>query len=285
MNMVAVSPLGTIIEDLEQIEALLWEAFLSNNHILSSKNLHDLGTNGGNPDYGSIVSQAGAISRQYRPQIDRIQQALQSSDLSDNRAKELHTQLHQIGSERIEVIERFDRINQLSKGFHCIQAMQAAQNKEESPLLGIEAARQVFDGYSPIQQHAVLYVLKQALLKRDSFQEQTDILTMQVAQNKEKSLLLGIEVARQVFDRCSPTPQDAVRDVLEQALLKRDSFQEQTDIINAISDLCALSDAIRPASMQENLGAMGERAGACMDAVRNGFQQFLSFLPNNNRTP
>ena len=235
MNMVAVSPLGTIIEDLEQIEALLWEAFLSNNHILSSKDLHDLGTNAGNPDYGSpdygsIVSQAGAISRQYRPQIDRIQQALQSSNLSDNRAKELHTQLHQIGSERIEVIERFDRINQLSKGFHCIQAMQAAQNKEESPLLGIEAARQVFDGYSPIQQHAVLYVLKQALLKRDS-------------------------------------------------------FQEQTDIINAISDLCALSDAIRPASMQENLGAMGERAGACMDAVRNGFQQFLSFLPNNNRTP
>jgi len=270
MNMVAVSPLGTIIEDLEQIEALLWEAFLSNNHILSSKDLHDLGTNAGNPDYGSIVSQAGAISRQYRPQIDRIQQALQSSNLSDNRAKELHTQLHQIGSERIEVIERFDRINQLSKGFHCIQAMQAAQNKEESPLLGIEAARQVFDGYSPIQQHAVLYVLKQALLKRDSFQEQTDILTMQVARNKKKSPLLGIEAARQVFDGYSP--------IKQHALLKRDSLQEQTYIINTISDICALSDATRPAPMQERFGAMGERAAGAVASFVNAFQEVQQYL-------
>ena len=187
-----------------------------------------MGTNAGNPDYGSIVSQAGAISRQYRPQIDSIQQALQSRNLSDNRAKELHTQLHEIGSERIEVIERFDRINQLSKGFHCIQAMQAAQNQKQSPLLGIEAARQVFDGYSPIQQHAVLYVLKQALLKRDS-------------------------------------------------------FQEQTDIINAISDLCALSDAIRPASMQERFGAMWKQAGACMAALGNAVQTLNTFAHNNSR--
>ena len=265
MNMVAVSPLGTIIEDLEQIEALLWEAFLSNNHILSSKDLHDLGTNAGNPDYGSIVSQAGAISRQYRPQIDRIQQALQSSNLSDNRAKELHAQ-------RIEVIERFDRINQLSKGFHCIQAMQAVQNKEESPLLGIEAARQVFDRCSPTQQDAVRDVLEQALLKRDSFQEQTDILTMQVARNKKKSPLLGIEAARQVFDGYSPIQQHAVRDVLEQALLERDSFQEQTNIINAISDICALSDATRPAPMQERFGAMGERAAGAVASFVNALQ-------------
>ena len=207
--MMAVSPLA-IIEGLEKIEALFWEAFLLNNQILSSQDVHNLATNAGNPDYGSIVSQAGAISRQYRPQIDRIQKALQSSNLSDNRAKELHAQ-------RIEVIERFDRINQLSKGFHCIQAMQAAQNKEESPLLGIEAARQVFDGYSPIQQHAV-------------------------------------------------------RDVLEQALLKRDSFQEQTDIINAISDICALSDATRPAPMQERFGAMGERAAGAVASFVNALQ-------------
>lgn len=229
MNMVAVSPLGTIIEDLEQIEALLWEAFLSNNHILSSKDLHDLGTNAGNPDYGSIVSQAGAISRQYRPQIDRIQQALQSSNLSDNRTKELDKQLHEIGSERIEVIERFDRINQLSKGFHCIQAMQVARNKKKSPLLGIEAARQVFDSYSPTQQDAVRYVLKQALLKRDS-------------------------------------------------------FQEQTDIINAISDLCALSDATRPASMQETLGAMGERAEGALKLFSNPLQGVQRFISGGDRS-
>ena len=230
MNMVAVSPLGTIIEDLEQIEALLWEAFLSNNHILSSKDLHDLGTNAGNPDYGSIVSQAGAISRQYRPQIDRIQQALQSSNLSDNRAKELHTQLHQIGSERIEVIERFDRINQLSRGFPLIKNMQAAQNQTQSPLLRMEAARRVFNGYNLSDQSVVV-------------------------------------------------------DVLEQALLKRDSFQEQTDIPNAISDICALSDATRPAPMQETLGAMGERAAGAVASFVNALQEvhrLVSGVMHNN---
>ena len=260
--MVAVSSPAPIIEGLKEIEALLWEEFLSNNRILSSKNLHDLGTNAGNSDYGSIVSQAGVINKQHRPQIDRIQQAFQSPNLSDNPATELHAQLH------VEVIERFNRINQLSKGFHCIQAMQTAQNTKASPLLGIEAARQVFDKYSPTQQGAVRDVLEQARLQGGALQKKIN--------------------ERKIFPQ--PKSQD---DLNQLSSDQKEEFKNENANIRkkvsltfqAISDLCALSDAIRPASMQENLGAMGERAGACMDAVRNGFQQFLSFLPNNNRTP
>jgi hypothetical protein len=212
--------LGATIEGLKQIEDLLWESFILNNHILDSKDLYTLSTNEGNPDYGSIISQAGAISRQYHPQIDGIQKALQSSNLSDNRAKELHAQ-------RIEVIERFDRINQLSKGFHLIQKMQAPQN--QSLLLGIEAPRQVFDSYSPTQQNAVRYVLKQALLKRDS-------------------------------------------------------FQEQTDMHNTISDLCALSDATRPASTQETPEATRERAAGAVASFVNALQGVQRFISGGDRS-
>lgn len=264
--MVADSSLGAIIEGLEKIEALLWEEFLSNNRILSSKDLHDLGTNAGNPGYGGIVSQAGAISKQCRLQIEGIQQALQSPNLPDNRATELHTQLHQIGSERIEVIERFDRINQLSKGFHCIQAMQTAQNTKASPLLGIEAARQVFDGYSPTQQGAVRDVLEQARLQGWALQEKINKGTIFPKLGSEE-------------ERKNLSSDDKERLQTEHKNIRR----EVNLTFQAISDLCALSDATRPASMQENLGAMGERAGACMTALGHVVQTLNPFAHNNSR--
>ncbi len=257
--MVAVSPLA-IIEGLEKIEALFWEAFLSNNHILSSKDLHDLGTNGGNPDYGSIVSQAGAISRQYHPQIDGIQKALQSSNLSDNRAKELHAQ-------RIEVIQRFDCINQLSKGFHLIKNMQAAQNQTQSPLLGMEAARRVFDSYSSTQQDAVLEVLEQALFQGKNLQDKINNSEIFPPPKSEKELA-----------RLSVEEQGKFTDTI-QGIQKKVTLQ-----FKAISDLYELLDATRPASTQETLGAMGERAAGVVASFGNALQGVQRFISGGDRS-